>query len=86
MRRHIKAWAAGAVYMLLAACLGLTVDAESQQVVLARALLPTALEWLRISNLAVGDATVDLLLTRHPHDIGVTVLRRRGDVEIAAIK
>ena len=81
-----QAWAAGAVYMLLSACLGLTIDAESQQIVLARALLPTGLEWLRISNLSVGEATVDLLLTRHPHDIGVTVLRRSGDVEVAAIK
>jgi glycogen debranching enzyme len=81
-----QAWAAGAIYLFLASCLGLRVDALARQVVLSRAVLPSALDWLRIVNLQVGDATIDLLLTRHPHDIGVTVLQRRGEVEIAAIK
>jgi glycogen debranching enzyme len=81
-----QAWAAGAVFMLLSACLGLRVDADAGQVVLEKARLPAALEWLRVENLAVGAGSVDVLLTRHPHDVGVTVLKRRGDVEIAAIK
>ena len=81
-----QAWAAGAVYLFLSACLGLRVDAQARQVVLLRAALPAAVDWLRIVNLPVGDASIDLLLTRHPHDIGVTVLQRRGEVEVAAIK
>jgi glycogen debranching enzyme len=81
-----QAWAAGAVYMLLSACLGLRVDCAARQVVLTKAALPESLEWLRISNLAVGEASLDLLLTRHPHDVGITVLRRSGEVEVAAIK
>jgi len=39
-----------------------------------------------VTNLTVGGASVDLLLKRHPHDVGVTVLRRDGDVEIVAVK
>jgi glycogen debranching enzyme len=81
-----QAWAAGSVYMLLAATLGLRLDGERSQIVLERAQLPADLEWLRISNLTVGNGSVDILLTRHPHDVGVTVLRREGNVEIAAIK
>jgi glycogen debranching enzyme len=81
-----QAWAAGAIYMLLSACLGLRIDAEASQVILDKAQLPSGLEWLQIANLSVGEGTVDILLTRHPHDIGVTVLRRRGDIEVAAIK
>jgi glycogen debranching enzyme len=81
-----QAWAAGAIYLFLSACLGLRVDAQKRQVVLSRAALPAAIDWLRILDLSVGEATIDLLLTRHPHDIGVTVLQRRGDVEVAAIK
>jgi glycogen debranching enzyme len=81
-----QAWAAGAVYMLVAACLGLRVEAEAGQVVLDKAQLPAGLEWLQLENLSVGTGTVDILLTRHPHDIGVTVLRRTGDIEVAAIK
>jgi glycogen debranching enzyme len=81
-----QAWAAGAVYMLLAGSLGLSVEAEAQRVVFDRARLPAGLEWLRISNLLVGTGTIDILLTRHPHDVGVTVLRRAGEIEVAAIK
>jgi glycogen debranching enzyme len=81
-----QAWAAGAIYLFLSSCLGLSVDARAQRIVLSRAILPATVDWLRISQLTVGDASVDLLLTRHPHDIGVTVLRRQGEVEISAIK
>jgi glycogen debranching enzyme len=81
-----QAWAAGSIYLFLQACLGLRVDAQRRQVVLSHAALPSAVDWLRISNLQIGEAAIDLLLTRHPHDIGVTVLQRRGEVEVAAIK
>jgi glycogen debranching enzyme len=77
-----QAWAAGAVYLLVQACLGLRVDALAQRVSCTHAVLPEEIEWLRILNLAVGSASVDLLLTRHSHDVGVTVLRREGAVEI----
>lgn len=79
-----QAWASGAVYLLVQACLGLRVDAVPQRVSFARAILPEEIDWLRIINLAVGQARVDLLLTRHAHDVGVTVLRRVGDVAIIA--
>ncbi len=77
-----QAWAAGAVYLLVQACLGLRVDAAAQRVSFAHAVLPEELEWLRINNLAVGPASIDLLLTRHTYDVGVTVLRREGDLAI----
>jgi glycogen debranching enzyme len=81
-----QAWAAGAVYLLVQACLGLRVDVLAQRVSFTHAVLPEEIEWLRILNLAVGSARVDLLLTRHSHDVGVTVLRREGDVEIISSK
>ena len=80
-----QAWAAGAVYLLLQACLGLTIEAIPKRVTFARAVLPEEIEWLRIVNLAVGTATVDLLLTRQAADVGITVLRRDGDVEVVAV-
>jgi glycogen debranching enzyme len=81
-----QAWAAGAAFLLIQACLGLTVDATARRITLAQAVLPEEIEWLRITNLAVGDASVDLLLTRHASDVGITVLRRTGDVAIVATK
>jgi glycogen debranching enzyme len=81
-----QAWAAGAVYMLLQACLGLHIRATDRTVSLRRAVLPDNVEWIRLTNLTVADARVDLLLTRHTHDVGITVLDRQGEIEIVAIQ
>jgi len=81
-----QSWAAGTVYMLLSACLGLQIDATARRIAVRRAVLPESVEWLRITNVTVLDASLDLLLTRHPYDVSVTVLRRDGDVEIVAVK
>jgi glycogen debranching enzyme len=81
-----QSWAAGAVFMLLQACLGVHVSGTARQVSFIRTLLPEELAWVRIMNLHVADASVDLLLRRHPHDVGITVLRREGDVEVVAVK
>jgi glycogen debranching enzyme len=81
-----QAWAAGAAYMLLASCLGLEIDAAAHRVSFRRAMLPVSVDWIRLTNLAVGDAKVDLLLERHAHDVGVQVLRREGHVDILALK
>jgi glycogen debranching enzyme len=81
-----QAWAAGAVYLLLQASLGLRIEATARRVTFARAVLPESIGSLQITNLQVGDASVDLQLDRHPYDVGVTVLRRSGDIEIVALK
>jgi glycogen debranching enzyme len=81
-----QAWAAGAVYLLLESCLGLRVNAVERRVTFARAILPESIDWLRLEGLCVGDTRLDLLLTRHRYDVGVTVLRRDGAIDIVALK
>jgi len=81
-----QAWAAGAVSLLVQACLGLRLDVAARQLSFTRPVLPEQIEWLRIINLALGQSSVDLLLTRHTHDVGVTVLRRDGDISIVVEK
>ena len=81
-----QAWAAGAVYLLIQASLGLRVDALEGRISFTRAVLPESIDSLEISNLQVGGATVDLLLERHPHDVGVRVMRRSGDVDIITVR
>jgi glycogen debranching enzyme len=80
-----QAWSAGAVYLLVQACLGLQVDTLQTRVSFTRPALPPEIDWLRLINLSVGSASVDLLLTRYDYDVGVTVLRRHGDVEIVSV-
>ena len=81
-----QAWASAAVFLLLEASLGLRIDAIARQVSFSHGTLPETIDWLHLSNLAVGDARVDLRLERHPQDVGVTVLRRQGDVGIISVK
>jgi glycogen debranching enzyme len=81
-----QSWASAAVFLLLEACLGLRVDAMSRTISFTRGRLPDTIDWLELSNLTIGDARVDLRLERHPHDLGVTVLRRQGEVDIVALK
>jgi glycogen debranching enzyme len=78
-----QAWAVGAVFMLLEACLGLTVSAPERRISFDAPRLPSFLEELTISDLRVGDAVVDLRLRRHGDgDLGVDVLRRSAPVDV----
>jgi glycogen debranching enzyme len=77
-----QSWAAGAVYMLLQACLGMTLDAPEKRVQFEHPALPSFLEELRIQNLRVGTSSVDLTLHRYPDNVGINVDRRNGPVDI----
>ncbi len=81
-----QAWAAGAVFMLLQAVLGLSVDATARTVSLSHPRLPESIAHLHIGHLSVGSASVDLVCTRHAHDVDVSVLRRKGDVRVLVVK
>jgi glycogen debranching enzyme len=81
-----QAWAAGAVFLMLAASLGIRIDGVARRVSFSRGRLPEPIDWIRLTELKVGDATVDLQLERHPHDLGVTIIRRDGDLEIVTVK
>jgi glycogen debranching enzyme len=77
-----QAWAAGAVFMLLRACLGMSVRAPERQICFDHPELPPDLDELQIENLRLVDATVDLLIRRQRDGATVEVMHRRGEVEI----
>jgi glycogen debranching enzyme len=81
-----QAWSAGAVFMLLEAALGLEVDAPGGELRFRHAALPEFLDRLVIERLRVGAASVDLVVERQAVGAGVRVVRRRGDVEVIAVK
>ena len=72
--------------MLLQACLGLEVKAVERQLCFHYPLLPEGLAEVRIQNLQIGDASLDLDLVRHEDNVGINVLRREGQVEILMVK
>jgi len=81
-----QAWAAGSVFLLLKAVLGMDVNALTQRVTFRSPSLPEFLDELWLRNLRVGRASVDLHLQRHPGDVGVTVLQKTGDVQIVTLR
>ncbi|MGE5646805.1 MAG: glycogen debranching N-terminal domain-containing protein [Acidobacteriota bacterium] len=80
-----QAWSSASAFLVMQACLGLSIDAKEKRVRFRRALLPEFLPDVRIRDLRVGGAQVDVLLERHANSVGITVLRRQGDVEIVAV-
>ncbi len=81
-----QAWSAGAVFMVLQSCLGLEICTKEQRIYLYYPALPEELKQVRISNLAVGDARVDLSFERYSESVGVNILRRSGHVEIVDLR
>ncbi len=81
-----QAWAAGAVHMLLQACLGLEVDAPRRTLRFQEPRLPPFLERVDISDLRVGEASISVRLTRTRGDVSVDVRERRGDVQLTIVK
>jgi glycogen debranching enzyme len=81
-----QAWASASVFLLLQACLGLSFQHPTPQICFSSPLLPPYIEELRLCNLRIGDASVDLALQRYPQDVGIQVLRRQGDVDIVIVK
>ena len=55
-----QAWAAGSAFMLLQACLGLSIDGWSGEIRIERPRLPTGIDRLTIANLPAGEGRVTL--------------------------
>jgi glycogen debranching enzyme len=81
-----QAWAAGSVFMVLQACLGVEIRALESRIILHHSALPEELKQVHIRNLRVGNASVDLAFERYSETVGVNILRRSGDVEIVALR
>jgi glycogen debranching enzyme len=82
-----QAWAAGAVFQLLQACLGLRIDAPAGRVSFHYPLLPEFLREVRVRGLRTDGGTVDVRLERHgPDDVALNVLGRTGRVEVMVVK
>ena len=77
-----QSWAAGAAFLLLQSCLGLSLDAEKRQTRLDGPYLPEQIPELWIRDLRVGDACVDLFVGRRHNWVRLQILEKRGEIEI----
>ncbi|MDB5305429.1 MAG: glycogen debranching enzyme [Phycisphaerales bacterium] len=81
-----QAWAAGSVFLLLQGCLGFTIDANRKTIFFLRPALPESVEHIRITDLRVGEASIDLEIDRRENDVNVHVARRQGDIAVVVKK
>jgi len=81
-----QSWAAGAVLLILEACLGIRIQASPPRVLFRRTMLPPALPKVEIRNLKVGNATVDIAVERTEEGAYLRIPRKAGEVDIVSIK
>jgi glycogen debranching enzyme len=77
-----QAWAAGSIFLLLEAALGLETDAFQRRIVFRQPQLPAWLASLEIRNLRLGDARVDAHVLRGRYGGSIEIMRKDGEVEI----
>lgn len=67
---------------MLQACLGLQFDARKREIRFRRPVLPLFIDELVIRRLRLGQASVDVLLSRYDNDVSVNVLQCRGELSV----
>jgi glycogen debranching enzyme len=80
-----QAWAAASVFLLLEACLGMTIDGEGKRVVLSAPHLPPSISELEIKGLDVGGNSVNLFINRKREALNVTVLDKSKDTHVEVL-
>ena len=77
-----QAWAAGSSFLFLETMLGLRAHADRGELELLHPTLPDWLRSVKVIDLRVGDAAVDLLFHRWRGTTSAEVLRKIGDVAV----
>jgi glycogen debranching enzyme len=77
-----QAWAAGSVFLFAETMLGLRPHAHRRELELLRPELPEWLSKVTITNLRVGEDTVDLLFHRWRGGTSAEVLRKAPDLDV----
>ena len=81
-----QAWAAGSVFLMLQATLGVRIDALEGVVEIDTPVLPAGIERLNITNLQVGDGMVDLAFQQMGLHTVVIPPRREGPVSVRTVR
>jgi glycogen debranching enzyme len=77
-----QAWAAGVVFMLISAMLGLVPEAADNQLTLNRPRLPPWLAWIELRGLTLRSSRMTLRASQGHDGAAIEMLSRAGDAEL----
>jgi len=81
-----QSWAAGAVFLLVQASLGISFHGAEQEIRFTKPYLPEFLPSLQLQNLRIGNLSADLEFTRKKSDVMIHVTRKDDPLNIVAVK
>lgn len=77
-----QAWAAASVFWLIQSMLSIEPDAQKNELRIFKAQLPDWLTFLKIDNLTVGQASVDMEFKRSGAGLIIDIIDKRGKLDI----
>ncbi|HEV2399749.1 MAG TPA: amylo-alpha-1,6-glucosidase [Candidatus Sulfotelmatobacter sp.] len=77
-----QSWAAGAVFMLLQACLGISIDAKKRRIIFDRPYLPQGIPQLTINDLRIEDCRISLFFERDSGPVRIQVNEKHGEIAV----
>lgn len=77
-----QAWSAASVFLLIQSMLNIIPDAQNKTLNIIEPILPEWLDFLRIENLQIGSASVDLEFRKTQKSLVLDILEKRGKVDI----
>jgi glycogen debranching enzyme len=80
-----QAWSATSLLSLVQACLGLGIEVETRSVSFTHPVLPNFVSEITLCGLAIGDASIDVVLRRAGSEVAAHVLQRHGDIRLIMV-
>lgn len=78
-----QAWASGAPFAMLQACIGIEFQPELNRIRLTDPMLPPFLDMLILRNIELGDAKIDFALYRYGENVSLQILRNPSGIEVS---
>ena len=81
-----QAWASATPFTLLEAALGLEFDHQHNEIRFRNPRLPSFLKEVLLRDLRLGEASIDLRVHRHGHDVSLEIVRTHGKIQVSIVQ
>jgi glycogen debranching enzyme len=78
-----QAWAAGSVFMLLQACLGIRIDASHARIFITHPRLPIGIDWLKLRSIRFTGHSVDIVFQRVGERVTAYITHQSGPSNVS---